>query len=60
MKCPLCGCECGEREEAAACKGCPLALGDACSLARCPRCGYSFPRESRLLKKLRGWKSGWK
>ena len=43
--CPLCGggIEGGGR----ACASCPLAWN--CDLLRCPRCGYQFPRGSRLL-----------
>jgi hypothetical protein len=26
------------------------ALGSSCELVRCPRCGFQFPRESRLLR----------
>lgn len=44
-RCPLCGgaIDGGGR----GCASCPLAWN--CDLMRCPRCGYQFPRGSRLL-----------
>jgi Fe2+ transport system protein FeoA len=44
-RCPLCGggIEGGGR----GCASCPLSWN--CDLLRCPRCGYQFPRGSRLL-----------
>jgi hypothetical protein len=43
--CGLCGSSFTHGEQA--CGGC--ALGAACLLVRCPRCGYQFPRESLLV-----------
>ncbi len=42
--CGLCGYSFTHGDQA--CSSC--ALGAACSLVKCPRCGYQFPRESRL------------
>jgi hypothetical protein len=44
FECGLCGLAFTHGEQA--CGSC--ALGAACLLVRCPRCGYQFPRESRL------------
>jgi Fe2+ transport system protein FeoA len=44
-RCPLCGA--GIPGGGASCSSCPLAW--RCDLLRCPRCGYEFPRGSRLL-----------
>ncbi len=43
--CPLCGAGIGGG--AASCASCPIAW--RCDLLRCPRCGYEFPRGSRIL-----------
>ena len=45
-RCPLCGAGIGAGG-AAGCAGCPIAW--SCDLLRCPRCGYQFPRRSRLV-----------
>ena len=44
--CPLCGAGMGGGG-AAGCSRCPIAW--SCDLLRCPRCGYQFPRGSRLV-----------
>ena len=44
-RCPLCGA--GIAGGGSGCASCPLAWN--CDLLRCPRCGYQFPRGSRLL-----------
>jgi Fe2+ transport system protein FeoA len=44
-RCPLCGA--GITGGGSSCASCPLAW--SCDLLRCPRCGYEFPRGSRLL-----------
>jgi Fe2+ transport system protein FeoA len=44
-RCPLCGA--GIEGGGRGCASCPLAWN--CDLLRCPRCGYQFPRGSRLL-----------
>lgn len=54
FRCALCGFE-FEHQDTACVKGCPL--GSACSLTRCPSCGYEFPGEPRTwvwLKRLFG------
>lgn len=43
--CPLCGA--GIEGGGKGCASCPLAWN--CDLLRCARCGYQFPRGSRLL-----------
>jgi hypothetical protein len=48
MTCPLCGVRIAPKEQAFACERCPLARG--CRLSRCPRCGYEWPAESRLVR----------
>jgi Fe2+ transport system protein FeoA len=45
-RCPLCGAGIGA-DGAAGCAGCPIAW--TCDLLSCPRCGYAFPRRSRLV-----------
>lgn len=44
---------CGARFSAARleCGRCPFSAG--CRIVRCPHCGYSFPRGSRMLEALR-------
>lgn len=49
-QCPLCGA--GIAGGGASCSSCPLAW--QCDLLRCPRCGYEFPRGSRLLAWAKG------
>jgi Fe2+ transport system protein FeoA len=44
-RCPLCGA--GIAGGGSSCSSCPLAW--KCDLLKCPRCGYQFPRGSRLL-----------
>ena len=44
-RCPLCGA--GVAGGGSGCASCPLAW--SCDLMSCWRCGYQFPRESRLL-----------
>jgi len=49
FRCALCG---GRFTHGGrACAPCPLSSG--CDLVRCPSCGYTFPRSSRLLGWLR-------
>jgi Fe2+ transport system protein FeoA len=45
-RCPLCGAGIGAGG-VAGCAGCPVAW--SCDLLSCPRCGYAFPRRSRLV-----------
>ena len=45
-RCPLCGAGIGAGG-ASGCAGCPIAW--SCDLLECPRCGYRFPRRSRLV-----------
>ena len=49
FNCGLCGLD--FTHGGLACGSC--ALGSACSLVRCPRCGYQFPRESSVERLLR-------
>ena len=44
-RCPLCGAGIGGG--ATSCASCPIAW--RCDLLRCARCGYEFPRGSRVL-----------
>jgi Fe2+ transport system protein FeoA len=44
-QCPLCGA--GIVGGGSGCASCPLAWN--CDLLQCPRCGYQFPKGSRLL-----------
>ncbi len=50
MKCPLCGCEFEEPEQA--CTACPMH-SKGCSLKCCPSCGYALPGESKVLRLIR-------
>lgn len=43
--CGLCGTDFSHGEEV--CGRCPLHAG--CDLVKCPRCGYQFPRRSRVI-----------
>jgi Fe2+ transport system protein FeoA len=47
--CLLCGARFSHGDRT--CGSCPLAR--ACDLVSCPRCGYSFPRTSRLVEAFR-------
>jgi hypothetical protein len=50
VRCPLCGATFDA--DAAGCRtACPMAPG--CSALCCPRCAYSFPRETGLAALLR-------
>ena len=51
MSCPLCGYTFESDESTAACQRCALAHG--CQLTRCPRCGYEWAEDSRLVGWLR-------
>jgi uncharacterized C2H2 Zn-finger protein len=58
FRCALCG---GRFSHGGrACAPCPLSSG--CDLVRCPSCGYTFPRTSRLWawlrRRLDGWSNG--
>jgi hypothetical protein len=44
FSCGLCGLAFSHGERA--CTSCTLGAG--CDLVRCPRCGYQFPRRSRI------------
>jgi uncharacterized C2H2 Zn-finger protein len=52
LRCPLCG-QRFARDEAKKCSACPVRGG--CKLLCCPRCGYGFVEESRLLKLMSRW-----
>ena len=47
--CPLCGMAFTHGEQV--CSACPLSAG--CDIVRCPGCGYSFPRTSRIVEWVR-------
>jgi hypothetical protein len=49
LECPLCSVQfsCGEE----VCKTCPMNAG--CDIVRCPGCGYSFPRTSKIVEWVR-------
>ena len=50
--CPLCGADFDA--EGQGCRpSCPLSKG--CKVICCPSCGYSFPQETGLAGRLRGW-----
>jgi hypothetical protein len=51
-RCPLCGVEFDAAGQG--CRpSCPLARG--CRVVCCPSCGYSFPQETGLAGRLKGW-----
>jgi len=50
VKCPLCGHEFEEAREA--CSACPLHA-KGCGMVCCPRCGYTIPGESKVLKLIK-------
>ena len=50
MKCPLCGHEFEEAREA--CSACPMHA-KGCGMVCCPRCGYTIPGESKVLKLIK-------
>jgi uncharacterized protein (DUF2225 family) len=50
--CPLCG-TAFDAEGQGRRPSCPLAKG--CKVICCPSCGYSFPQETGLAGRLRGW-----
>jgi Fe2+ transport system protein FeoA len=41
------------------CASCPIAVG-CDDVVRCPRCGYQFPRRSRLVDGLRALREWWR
>ena len=49
LECALCGARFAPT--GSVCAACPLSRG--CDLARCPNCGYQFPRGSRLVDWVR-------
>ena len=53
MTCGFCGQSFVEDPTQAACQACPL--NKACSLMRCPHCGYENAKEPGWLTKLKGW-----
>ena len=54
MKCPLCGLAFREQDGRAGCAGC-ASLG-ACSLIKCPNCGYEVPAEPGILRRIKKWR----
>jgi len=51
-RCPLCGLNFDA--EGQGCRpSCPMARG--CRVVCCPSCGYSFPQETGLAARLKGW-----
>ncbi len=59
MQCPLCSLSFSQWEANSICHRCPLARG--CGLTRCPRCGYEWAEESRLVnwfqRRLHRWRA---
>jgi hypothetical protein len=51
ISCGLCGHRFELSEAARVCERCPLTAD--CGVVCCPHCGYSFPRESRIVSWLR-------
>jgi len=51
VTCGLCGHRFAPSRETMACARCPMARG--CAVLCCPRCGYEFVTESRLVNWLR-------
>jgi hypothetical protein len=51
VRCGLCGYRFVPGTETMACARCPMARG--CAVICCPRCGYEFVTESRLVNFLR-------
>jgi predicted amidophosphoribosyltransferase len=49
LECALCGMR--FRPQGSVCAACPFSSG--CDLARCPNCGYQFPRGSRIVEWIR-------
>jgi NMD protein affecting ribosome stability and mRNA decay len=49
LQCALCGAR--FQPSGSVCAACPLSRG--CDLARCPNCGYQFPRGSRIVDWVR-------
>jgi len=49
--CPLCGHSFTEETAANECRSCTLFAG--CQWVRCPKCGYEWPREPRIVRWLR-------
>jgi DNA-directed RNA polymerase subunit RPC12/RpoP len=54
VKCSLCGLEFDEKDAQIACSGC--AIAKACSLMKCPNCGYELLPEPKLIKKIKEWR----
>jgi hypothetical protein len=46
--CSLCGCRFTHGGQV--CGACPMSTG--CELVKCPRCGFQFPRTSRIAETL--------
>ena len=51
VTCGLCGHRFAPTRETMACARCPMARG--CAVLCCPRCGYEFVTESRLVNWVR-------
>jgi len=51
VACGLCGHRFAPTRETMACARCPMARG--CAVLCCPRCGYEFVTESRLVNWVR-------
>jgi Fe2+ transport system protein FeoA len=56
LACPLCGARFSRGVRP--CAACPLSAG--CDVVCCPRCGYSFPRSSRVVEALKGLFRRWR
>jgi len=54
--CGLCGARFTHGDQA--CGACPMS--SACDLVRCPRCGYQFPRRSRVVDWLQALRKWWR
>ena len=53
MNCSICDLEFEEAQAIKACSSCAVFGG--CQKVRCPRCGYESPRETPLVRWVRGW-----
>jgi len=56
MRCDFCGKEFDETDGQKTCTSCRLFGG--CMMVKCPYCGYETPKETRLLKWIRQWRTG--
>lgn len=55
MRCDYCGNEFDESDGHKSCSACSMFGG--CQMVKCPRCGYEWPRETKLVKWIRQWKA---